>query len=85
MDGVKSTVVLSKQNKTNLERLVKSKQLSSITEGINIAVENFVKALEKEKFKQQMKEASQDPDFIKRTMKAQSDFEFLDCEAIGEW
>ena len=39
---------------------------------------------EKEGYKKNLKEAAQDDEFIKRTLNAQEDFKFVDCESIEE-
>ena len=77
---VKSTVNLSKYYKEQLEYLVQIKELGSVTEGINLAIENFVKAKQKELYAQQMKAASEDAEFISRTMGTQKAFEKSDAD-----
>lgn len=78
---VKSTVNLSRYYKEQLEYLVQINELESVTEGINIAIENFVKAKQKELYSEQMKMAAKDESFVKRTMDSQSDFENSDADS----
>lgn len=75
---VKTTVKLNKYYKEQLEYLVEIGELDSVTEGINIAIEEFVKAKQKELYAVAMKTAAQDPSFLQRTMGTQKEFEKLD-------
>lgn len=90
MTTVKSTINISRQNKEQLEQLVKINELSSVTEGINLAIAEFVKTKQKALYSAQMRRAAQDNDFMERTLMAQKDFEGIDsdCEHISgdsEW
>ncbi len=85
MATVKSTINLNKYYKNQLEWLVAQNELSSVTEGINIAIEAYVKAKQKELYAKQMQAASQDVDFIERTLSSQREFEKIDAEVTGEW
>jgi len=77
---VKSTVNLNTYYKEQLEYLVQINELSSVTEGINLAIEQFVKEKQKELYAKQMQQAAQDQDFVKRTMGTQSEFTYADLE-----
>lgn len=81
---VKSTVNLNRYYKEQLEYLVSINKLDSVTEGINLAIADFVKAKQKELYAARMKEASQDKEFIERTMSSQKDFERLDSDFFSE-
>ena len=80
---VKSTINLNKYYKEQLEHLVRIKALGSVTEGINIAVENYVRAKQKELYAEQMKKAASDPEFLKRTLGTQKAFEKSDADTEG--
>lgn len=82
---VKSTININKYLKSQLELLVSQNELSSVTEGINIAIEKFVKEKQKELYAKQMQKASQDAGFIDRTLSSQRDFDTIDTEVNGEW
>lgn len=85
MNAVKSTVNLNKYYKEQLEELVRLNLLSSVTEGVNLAIENFVKEKNRELYAKQMEEAVNDRDFMERTLTAQKDFDKIDEEDFGEW
>ena len=85
MSTVKSTININKYYKEQLEVLVKQNVLSSLTEGINLAIEIFVKEKQKEIYNKQMQEAACDTEFMKRTISSQIDFEKIDIEVHGEW
>ena len=85
MTTVKSTININKYYKSQLEWLVTQNELSSVTEGINIAIEEFVKAKQKELYAKQMRKASQDAGFMERTLSSQRDFEKIEAEVTGEW
>lgn len=88
MDTVKSTINLNRRYKEQLEYLVSIKKLDSVTEGINLAVADYVKAQRMELYIEQMRMAAKDSDFTKRTLSAQADFGSSDAECAsedGEW
>ena len=80
MATVKSTVNLNQYYKEQLEMLVQMKQISSVTEGINAALEAYVKKMQKTIYEEQMQAAAKDPDFMERTMSAQTDFDRMEQE-----
>ena len=69
---------MSESEAEQLELFVRMKQISSVTEGINAALEAYVKKTQKDIYESQMRAAAQDKSFIERTMSAQRDFENLD-------
>ncbi len=83
--SVKSTVYLDRYNKEQLEYLVSIDQLASVTDGINLAIAEFVKQKRRELYAAQMKEASADADFMARTMTAQKEFDRIDSGVDAEW
>lgn len=78
MTTIKSTVNLNKHYKDQLEALVRMNMISSLTEGINDALEMYVKAMQKSMYAEQMRAASCDKDFMERTMSSQRDFDAVD-------
>ncbi len=77
---IKTTVNINKYYKEQLEFFVQIKELDSVTEGINLAIENFVKAKQKELYAAEMKKAATDADFMKRTLGTHKDFEKSDAD-----
>ena len=75
MTTVKSTVNLNRYYKEQLELFVRMNQISSVTEGINAALEAYVKATQKALYEEQMKAAAKDKSFMERTLSAQRDFD----------
>ena len=76
MSTVQITTDLNQYYKEQLEMLVRMKRISSVTEGINIAVGAYVKAMKKSIYEEQMQAAAKDQDFMERTLIAQQEFEF---------
>ena len=77
---VKSTINIKRYYKEQLEYLVKINEINSFTEGINLAIEQFIKEKQKELYAAEMKKAKSDEEFIKRTIKTQKEFEKTDLE-----
>ncbi len=75
---VKSTININKYLKEQLEYFVQINEIDSLTEGINLAIESFVKSKQKELYAMEMEKAKLDPEFIKRTMGTHKDFEKSD-------
>lgn len=78
MPTVKSTVNLDKKLKEQLEILVKEEKISSLTEGINNAIYDYLKKMKRLSYEMKMKEAASDKAFMARTMRIQKEFEGLD-------
>lgn len=78
METIKSTIYINKSNKNELERLVSLNYLDSITEGINKAIEEYIKNVKKELYLKEMQEAGKDKDYLKRTLESQNDFNDVD-------
>lgn len=81
MNTIKSTININKYYKEQLEYLVRIKELDSVTEGINLAIAEFVKSRQKALYAEQMREAAQDKNFMERTMTAQKESEGMDANA----
>lgn len=80
MATVKSTVNLNRYYKEQLELFVKMNEISSITEGINAALESYVKAKQKAIYEEQMRAAAKDESFMERTMTSQMEFDRIDSK-----
>ncbi|MCL2095680.1 MAG: hypothetical protein FWH10_02110 [Oscillospiraceae bacterium] len=83
--GIKYTSVLPDEYITELRELAAKKIIPSVSYGIKVAVGKYLEQEKKERYKKYMQEASQDKAFLERTLNAQKDFSFADCEGIGEW
>ncbi|MBQ7728151.1 MAG: hypothetical protein IJT60_06195 [Clostridia bacterium] len=79
---VKSTVNLNRNYKEQLELFVRMNRISSVTEGINAALEAYVKDTQKAMYEEQMAEAAKDRAFMERTIGSQSEFERIDHEGL---
>ena len=80
MTTIKSTVNLNKHYKDQLEALVRMNMISSLTEGINDALEMYIKEMQKSIYAQQMQAAAADRAFMERTMSSQYDFDAVDTD-----
>ena len=79
---VKSTVNLNRNYKEHLDLFVRMNRISSVTEGINDALEAYVKNTQKAIYEEQMAEAAKDRAFMERTIGSQSEFETIDHEGL---
>lgn len=61
----------------------KNNYIPSLNAGVKEALEEYLKRMEKEKLKQEMIEASKDPQFMKDLEESMNDFEFSDNETSG--
>lgn len=85
VNNIKYTSVLPVEYVDSLKELVSSDSIPSINYGIREAVEQYLVLKKNEQYDAQMIEASKDKEFMKRTMKADSEFAYVDCEVSGEW
>jgi len=83
--SIKYTAVLPNEYVSELKNLAAKKIIPSVNYGIKRAVEKYLEQSRKERYEQDMREAAQDKEFLKRTVNAQKDFKFVDCEGMGEW
>ena len=81
--SVKYTTVLPKIFIDELKQMADKKVVSSVNQGIRLAVENFVTTQKQQEYANLMHEAMNDEAFIKRTMDTQNDFSFADEEVAG--
>ena len=77
---IKSTININRQYKEQLEYLVKIKEINSITEGINNAISEYLKYMQKKLYEEEMKDAKEDKEFLARTMFTQQAFSEVDKE-----
>ena len=77
---IKSTININRQYKEQLEYLVKIKKINSITEGINNAISEYLKYMQKKLYEEEMKDAKEDKEFLARTMSSQQAFSESDKE-----
>ena len=80
--SVKYTTILPKTCIDELKNLADKKIVSSVNQGIRLAVENFVAIQKQQEYANLMQEAVSDESFIKRTMDAQNDFSAADMNSL---
>lgn len=85
MQVIKTTINLKFKHKQQLNELIEKKIIVSTTDGINQAIELFIKEKKKQIYISEMQEAAQDKSFIERTMNSQNDFDAIETEKLGEW
>ncbi|MCR5461746.1 MAG: hypothetical protein K6E87_01630 [bacterium] len=78
MEMIKSTINIDKELKEQLETLVRCKKIASLTEGINLAINDFINKQKRSDYEARMALASKDDAFMRRTMVVQEEFEKLD-------
>ena len=83
--SIKYTTVLPKACIDELKSLAEKKIVPSVSQGIRLAVENFVATQKQQEYINSMQEAMNDKAFIKRTMDTQNDFSFVDEEEAETW
>lgn len=85
MQSVKMTTNIRPEYKKQLNELVESKVIASITDGLNQAIELFLKEKKKQQYIIRMEEAAKDKEFIMRTMLSQKDFDAIETGVSVEW
>ena len=83
--SVKYTTVLPKVCIDEMKSLVDKKIVPSVSQGIRLAIENFIATQKQREYANSLKDATSDNSFIKRTMDAQNDFTLVDEEGVGSW
>ncbi|MCL2197408.1 MAG: hypothetical protein FWB80_00645 [Defluviitaleaceae bacterium] len=83
--SIKYTTVLPRVCIDELKNLADKKIIPSVSQGIRLAIEEFVAIQKKDEYAALMREAANDKAFIARTMDAQNDFTIIDNEGAGEW
>jgi len=83
--NIRYTTVLPARDVEELKKLAAKKVISSVNNGIREAIELFLEKVKLELYAQEMAEASQDINYINRTLDSQADFEHADSEVGGLW
>ena len=83
--STKYTAVLPNEYIAELKELAAKKIIPSVNYGIKSAVAKYLEQAKREKYENNMREASQDEAYLKRTFSTQKDFTAVDCEVSGEW
>jgi len=83
--SVKYTTVLPKACIEEMKNLADKKMVPSVSQGIRLAIEQFITLQKKQAYTDSLKEAAQDEAFIKRTMDTQDAFSIVDDEGVGSW
>jgi len=68
-----------------MKNLADKNIVPSVSQGIRLAIENFIATQKQFEYVNDLKDATTDPAFIKRTMDAQDDFIFVDSEGNPPW
>ena len=83
--SVKYTAVLPKECLDELKAMTEKKVIPSVSQGIRLAVEDFVTVHRQRTYEDAMREAAADQSFIKRTLDAQEEFAAVDAEGDEIW
>jgi len=83
--SIKYTTVLPKVCIDAMKGLADKNIVPSVSQGIRLAIEDFIAAHKQLEYVNSMKDAAADSAFIKRTMDTQDDFTFVDGEGIQSW
>jgi len=83
--NIKYTAVLPIDYVKELKELVSEKVIPSVNFGIRLAIENYISERKKERYQKQMKEATNDKAFIRRTLETGEAFKNVDNEVDGQW
>ena len=83
--SVKYTTVLPKTCIDEMKDLADKKIVPSVSQGIRLAIENFIAFQKQQEYANSLKDAANDSAFIKRTLDTQNDFAVVDSEGVGSW
>ena len=83
--SIKYTTVLPKECLDELRNLTDKKIIQSVSQGIRLAVEDFVAIQKRRDYEESMRTAANDDAFIKRTVDTQNDFRAVDSEGETAW
>jgi len=83
--SIKYTTVLPKVCIDELKSLADKKIVPSVSQGIRLAIENFVAMQKQQEYENEVREAMNDNAFLRRTMDTQNDFTEIDEEGVGQW
>ena len=82
---IKYTTVLPEPYVEELKQMAANRQISSVNQGIRLAVGRFIEDEKRTNYARAMREAALDPDYMARTAQVQEDFAALDAEEMGSW
>jgi len=83
--SIKYTTVLPRACIDEMKNLADKKIIPSVSQGIRLAIENFISVQKQQEYANNLKDAMNDNSFIKRTMDTQDDFAVVDEEGVGSW
>jgi len=83
--SIKYTTILPKTCIDELKVLTSKKIVPSVSQGIRLAIENYIAQQKQQEYANAMREAMADGEFVQRTMNAQNDFANVDSEGAGAW
>ena len=84
-DTIRYTTVLPVEQVKELKKMAREERIASVNQGIRLAIDNFVKEQNKLIYKQKMREAAEDKDYMNRIAETQADFALLDDEEMSSW
>ena len=87
-NSVKYTVVLPESSINELKELAGNNKITSVNAGVREAIEEYIIKKKAENYRNNLKEAIKDPDFIKRNEEVMKSFRYSDKETeemIPEW
>jgi hypothetical protein len=82
---IKYTATLPESSVDELKMLAEKKVIPSVNFAIREAIEVYIVQTKKELYQKQIKEASKDEVFLKRTINCDNDFSFVDSEVGRDW
>jgi hypothetical protein len=82
-DAVRYTAVLPLAHVSELKKMVREEQISSVNKGIRMAIEDFIKAQNKLIYQQKMQEAANDRGYLNRLTETETDFALVDDEEMS--
>jgi len=83
--AIKYTTMLPKTCIDEMKNLTDKKIVPSVSQGIRLAIENFITIQKQHEYTNNLKNAAKDAAFIKRTMDTQNDFSYVDQEGVETW
>jgi hypothetical protein len=83
--SVKYTAILPRECLDELKALTDIKVIPSVSQGIRLAVEDFVTIQKQRVYESAMREAAVDEAFMKRTADTQNDFAVVDADGEETW
>lgn len=87
-NSVKYTVVLPESSINELKELVGNNKIASVNAGVREAIEEYIVKIKNEYYRNGLKEAVKDPEFIKRSEDTMKSFRYSDKETeemMPEW